>query len=75
MQDCAKYRVLPSLINALEFGSASPRVLSAMLSIGGKLSSEEFTKLIVPNLEKMFASSDRGIRAGLLKVGGFSTEF
>eukprot|EP00474_Spongospora_subterranea_P009740 CRZ10198.1 hypothetical protein [Spongospora subterranea] len=66
----SRYRVLPCLVQALEYGSvadSAARVLNAMLHIGAKLSTEEFKLMVQPCLLKLFACNDRAIRAGLLK--------
>jgi len=60
-----KYKVLPELINALEFGGAGSKALTPILKFGGKLSNEEYDNLIVPVIVKLFASPDRGIRLSL----------
>ncbi|KAJ3090318.1 hypothetical protein HK102_004122 [Quaeritorhiza haematococci] len=60
-----KYKVLPELINALEFGGASAKALTPILKIGSKLQHDEFEALIVPIIVKLFASPDRSVRITL----------
>ncbi|KAJ3333178.1 hypothetical protein HDU76_010782 [Blyttiomyces sp. JEL0837] len=63
--DFCKYKILPELINALEFAGAGARALKPILQIGSKLTPEEFEALIAPTIVKMFASPDRQIRISL----------
>ena len=60
-------KLLPLLASALEFGGAPPVALSTLLSIGDTLSQSEREQKVIPILSKLFASSDRGIRRGLLE--------
>jgi SCY1-like protein 1 len=43
-----KYKILPELITALEFGGAGVKALNPILKIGIKLNSTEFEKYIIP---------------------------
>ncbi|KAI7844908.1 hypothetical protein COHA_001556 [Chlorella ohadii] len=63
----AQRKLLPMLASAIEFGGAPPAALTTLLAIGKTLPEEEQTKQVVPILTKLFASSDRGIRRGLLE--------
>ncbi|KAI3751190.1 hypothetical protein L2E82_22237 [Cichorium intybus] len=60
-------KLLPLLSSALEFGSAAAPALTPFLKIGAWLSPEEFNIKVLPTLVKLFASSDRAIRVGLLQ--------
>ncbi|KAJ3153399.1 hypothetical protein HDU86_005229 [Geranomyces michiganensis] len=60
-----KYKILPELIKALEFGGAGAKALAPILKLGGKLDQQEFDALVVPIVVKMFASTDRVIRVSL----------
>ncbi|KAI8587461.1 armadillo-type protein [Geranomyces variabilis] len=60
-----KYKILPELIKALEFGGAGAKALAPILKLGGKLNQQEFDALVVPIVVKMFASTDRVIRVSL----------
>ncbi|XP_075556334.1 N-terminal kinase-like protein yata [Dermacentor variabilis] len=62
-----KYKILPQLINAFEFGDAGSVVLSPLFKIGKLLDAEEFKKKIVPCVVKLFSSKDRATRARLLQ--------
>lgn len=64
MEFC-KYKILPELIQALEFGGAGAKALSPILKLGGKLDQQEFDSLVVPIVIKLFASPDRAIRVSL----------
>lgn len=60
-------KILPLLGSALEFGSAAAPALIPFLKIGSWLSPEEFNIKVLPTLVKLFASTDRAIRVGLLQ--------
>ncbi|KAJ3396264.1 hypothetical protein HDU92_003521 [Lobulomyces angularis] len=61
----SKYKVLPELINALEFGGAGAKALVPILKIGSKLEHDEFETLIAPIIIKLFAMPDRAVRMAL----------
>ncbi|KAI8616083.1 armadillo-type protein [Chytriomyces sp. MP71] len=63
--DFCKYKILPELIKALEFGGAGAKALAPILKIGNKLDNAEFDILLVPILIKVFAIPDRAIRVSL----------
>lgn len=64
----ASYRVLPSLLSALEFGGASAAsILPLVIQFGTNVSPEEFPKVIVVPIVKLYASPDRGTRIALLE--------
>ena len=67
-------KVLPELLKSVEFGGGGPKVLSAILKIGSKLSDEEFESRIVPVLVRLFASPDRAMRVYLLDSLPFMIE-
>ncbi|XP_010938026.1 uncharacterized protein [Elaeis guineensis] len=60
-------KLLPLLSSALEFGSASAPALTALFKIGSWHSAEDFSAKVLPTMVKLFASSDRAIRVGLLQ--------
>lgn len=63
----ASYRVVPSLVSALEFGGASAAIiLPLVLQFGKNVSPEEYPSLILAPLIKLFTSPDRGTRMALL---------
>lgn len=69
--NCAKYKVLPALVDVLAYGSAMRcfgSVLGSVLEIGAKLSPEEYDKLIIPCVVKLFSSTERSIRVHLLQT-------
>jgi len=62
-----KYKILPHLVTALDFGSANSRVLGPLLRIGKLLTPEEYSARITPSVIKWFASNDRTFRTSLLQ--------
>uniref|UniRef100_A0A7I4DA95 Protein kinase domain-containing protein n=1 Tax=Physcomitrium patens TaxID=3218 RepID=A0A7I4DA95_PHYPA len=60
-------KLLPLLSSALEFGSAAAPALNPLLKIGSWLSQDEFNVKVLPTVIKLFASTDRAIRVGLLQ--------
>lgn len=70
-QNVCKYKVLPLLTSALEFGtgmSAFSAILTSVLKIGAMLSTEEYAATIVPSVVKLFSSNERAVRVHLLQV-------
>eukprot|EP00158_Paraphelidium_tribonemae_P007512 Partr_v1_DN28276_c0_g1_i2_m75984 putative SCY1-like 1 (S. cerevisiae) len=64
----SKYKVLPVLMNALEFGSAGPKILSTILKLGAAHYSEnEYVDKILPFIGRLFAIPDRNTRVSLLE--------
>ena len=61
----SKFKVLPELLKAIEFGGAGAKALTQTLKIGLKLDKNEFNSLILPTLVNLFASQDRAIRMSL----------
>ncbi|KAJ6593651.1 armadillo-type protein [Mycena capillaripes] len=63
----ASFRVLPSLVSALEYGGASAAtILPLVLRFGKNVSPEDYPTVILAPLVKLFASPDRGTRMALL---------
>ncbi|PPQ70522.1 hypothetical protein CVT26_013980 [Gymnopilus dilepis] len=61
------YRILPSLLSALEYGGASAAaILPLVLQFGANTSPEEYPKIILAPIIKLYASPDRGTRMALL---------
>ncbi|KAF9484514.1 ARM repeat-containing protein [Pholiota conissans] len=64
----ASFKVLPSLISALEYGGASgATILPLVLQFGANVSPEDYPKLILNSIIKLYASPDRGLRMALLE--------
>ncbi|KAF9933442.1 hypothetical protein FBU30_005476 [Linnemannia zychae] len=71
-QEFSKYKILPELVHALEYGSGGAKVLAPIVKIGSNLDEQEYEALISNVLVKMFASTDRSIRLSLLEnLSGF----
>ncbi|KAI7863000.1 armadillo-type protein [Spinellus fusiger] len=62
----SKYKILPELLKAFEFGSGGAKALSAILKIGDLLQGKEYQDIIVGPITRMFTSPDRAIRVSLL---------
>ncbi|KAI8971405.1 armadillo-type protein [Pilobolus umbonatus] len=63
----SKYKILPELINAFEFGAGGVKALNAIIKIGDHLANNEYESIIIEPIVRMFASPDRAIRIGLLE--------
>lgn len=63
----SKYKILPELINAFEFGSGGAKALSAIVKVGEHLSDEEYEAIVIQPIIRMFSSPDRAIRVSLLE--------
>ncbi|KAF5321514.1 hypothetical protein D9619_001358 [Psilocybe cf. subviscida] len=62
------YRVLPSLVSALEHGGASgTTILPLLLQFGNNISPDTYPKVILEPIIKLYASPDRGLRLALLE--------
>ncbi|RKO89272.1 armadillo-type protein, partial [Blyttiomyces helicus] len=72
--DFCKYKILPELIKALEFGGAGAKALTPILKLANKLPQAEFDLSIVPIIVKLFASPDRAIRVTLCENMGHFIE-
>ena len=62
-----KYKILPALVAALDFGAANSRALAPLLKIGTMLNEEEYATLVTPSVVKWFATPDRALRVNLLQ--------
>lgn len=66
-EEFLKYKVLPSLVQAFEFGGGGPALLPLILSLGESLPEKEYSASIVQPLIRMFATPDRAMRMALLE--------
>ncbi|PRP76739.1 hypothetical protein PROFUN_11742 [Planoprotostelium fungivorum] len=64
---CSKYKILPHLVNALDLGTASSKILVIVLKIAKQLSNEEYNSKVTPSVIRWFASNDRAFRSNLLQ--------
>ena len=63
----ASFRILPSLVTALEYGGASAAtIVPLVLQFGKNVSPDEYINVILGPLIRLFASPDRGTRMALL---------
>lgn len=56
-----KYKILPSLVSALEFGtglSCFAALLASTLKIGAMLSPDEYNDTVIPAVVKLFSSNE-----------------
>lgn len=65
-EDFFKMKVLPELLKSVEFGGGGPKVLSATMKIGAKLSADEFNTKLTPVVVRLFGNPDRALRVCLL---------
>uniref|UniRef100_A0A6B2KYM5 Protein kinase domain-containing protein n=1 Tax=Arcella intermedia TaxID=1963864 RepID=A0A6B2KYM5_9EUKA len=65
-EDYCKYKILPHLVTAMDFGSGSS-VLEPLLKLAKNLNEEEFTSEVAPSVVKWFKSTDQQIRINLLE--------
>ena len=63
----AQWKVLPVLVNSLEFGGGSAKTLEPLLKIAACLSEDEYQNQVVPIVVKLFANTDRQMRMPLLE--------
>ncbi|XP_065214218.1 N-terminal kinase-like protein [Planococcus citri] len=62
-----RFKILPHLINAFEYGEAGAAVLTPLLKLGNLLEDIEYQKKIVPCVVKLFNCNDRATRSKLLQ--------
>lgn len=63
----ASFRILPSLVTALEYGGASAAtIVPLVLQFGKNVPQDEYMNIILGPLVRLFASPDRGTRMALL---------
>ncbi|XP_063977933.1 N-terminal kinase-like protein isoform X1 [Diachasmimorpha longicaudata] len=62
-----RYKILPQLLSAFEFGEAGSAVLPPLLQLGSQLPDAEYQRRVVPCVVKLFASNDRATRLRLLQ--------
>lgn len=61
------HKLLPRLLQALEFGSADAAALPPLLQVAKALDPPEYQRRIVPVIVRLFASPDRALRMRLLQ--------
>ncbi|XP_014213325.1 N-terminal kinase-like protein [Copidosoma floridanum] len=62
-----RYKILPQLKAAFEYGEAGSAVLPPLLQLGRLLPDHEYQQRVVPCVVKLFASNDRATRLRLLQ--------
>jgi len=63
----AKHKVLPELVNALEFGAGGAKMIAPILKLGESLSKEDYDRIVLGAMVKMFSSPERQMRVALLE--------
>lgn len=66
-KEYARFKILPCLLNAYQFGDAGAATLGPIFKLGQLLDDDEYQERIVPCLVKMFSSTDRATRIQLLR--------
>jgi len=68
-QSTSKYKILPHLVTAVDYGGAgaNSRVLGPLLKIAKQLSAEEYAAKVTPSLVRWFSNPDRNFRHNLLQ--------
>lgn len=66
-EEICRYKILPQLLSAFEYGGAGPAILTPLFKLGKLLPDDEYQKNIIPCVVKLFSSSDRATRAKLLQ--------
>ncbi|KAI6026415.1 armadillo-type protein [Pisolithus microcarpus] len=63
----AAFRILPSLVSALEFGGASATsIVPLILQFGKNVPPDDYSRTVLMPLVKLYANPDRGMRMALL---------
>ncbi|KAF2069881.1 hypothetical protein CYY_008803 [Polysphondylium violaceum] len=62
-----KFKILPHLLTAFDYGPVNLKILGTLLKISSHLSSDEYNSRVVPSVVKWFASDDRALRINLLE--------
>ncbi|KAG1665264.1 N-terminal kinase-like protein [Nymphon striatum] len=65
--EICKYKILPQLLNAFDFGNAGSSVLGPLFKLSKLLNDDEYQKCIVPCVVKLFSLKDRATRIKLLQ--------
>jgi SCY1-like protein 1 len=65
--DMCRFKILPALMNAHEFGSAGIGALSTIFKYARLLDAEDYTATVLPFVVRLFKSQDRATRLRLLQ--------
>ncbi|XP_071948081.1 N-terminal kinase-like protein isoform X3 [Antedon mediterranea] len=66
-EEFCRFKILPLLLQAFEFGNAGSAVLTPLLKLGKLLETAEYQTKVLPCVVKMFTSTDRATRIKLLQ--------
>ncbi|KAL8841035.1 MAG: hypothetical protein Q9170_001060 [Blastenia crenularia] len=61
-EEYCSMKVLPELLKSVEFGGGGPKVFTAVMKFGAKLSHEEYNTRLTPVIVRLFSNPDRAIR-------------
>eukprot|EP00667_Euglena_gracilis_P003891 EG_transcript_3904 len=62
-----KYKILPKIAEATQFGSGGTAALTTILKLAEQLNTEEYQTLVVPGLIALYQSRDPNVRIKLLQ--------
>lgn len=64
-EDCAKFKVFPELVKALEYSGLGSKALKPIIHISSKFSTQDFDTLAAPIIIRLFGTSDKVVRIAL----------
>eukprot|EP01012_Entosiphon_sulcatum_P031795 TRINITY_DN40501_c0_g1_i1.p1 TRINITY_DN40501_c0_g1~~TRINITY_DN40501_c0_g1_i1.p1 ORF type:complete len:771 (-),score=130.14 TRINITY_DN40501_c0_g1_i1:105-2417(-) len=62
-----KYKILPKIAEATQFGSGGTAALTTILKLGELLTTDEYQQLVIPGLMALFAMEESTVRIRLLQ--------
>ncbi|VDO11093.1 unnamed protein product [Rodentolepis nana] len=65
--DICRYKILPHLVQSVQYGSAGVEALVPVLELSHLLPASDFEVVVVPALVRLFAAPDRATRVRLLE--------
>eukprot|EP01130_Rhizamoeba_saxonica_P006241 TRINITY_DN2485_c0_g1_i1.p1 TRINITY_DN2485_c0_g1~~TRINITY_DN2485_c0_g1_i1.p1 ORF type:complete len:693 (-),score=137.25 TRINITY_DN2485_c0_g1_i1:1312-3390(-) len=65
--DICKYKILPRLTEAIDFGSTDKDIITLVFNIAKDLDDSEYDKLVLPAVIRWFNSKDLMVRSALLE--------
>lgn len=65
-EEFLKLKLMPELMQSVEFGGGGPKALAVVLKMASKISGEDFDARVAPFVVRVFGNPDRAIRVCLL---------